>query len=315
MALNDWYDGSKPNDYEVPWAYALVGLSVLLLMGSALGGIHGAVSTWAYQTALSTAKNENTRLKHRVARHDAVKAFLGNQAVNEEADIYGLLLSEIEVVERAAATEIARQPQVASFDVASTLLSDQRLQRQLTTMRKQAGTRRDLMAQLERGLGEAGFNTTIKLRQGEVIVHLAGSYFTRGSSRVTPRLAKNLQKVFSIYADHVFDHAAFKKNIAQIELVALGDKKDDLLDMDLGYQRSRSIYRSVFDTKKTKFKNQKDLMKLIKVSRIDYLEAQPSLQNKQETAANLCRHYGCEDPKKIVFKVHFKESGEAHAKP
>ncbi|MEZ4750045.1 MAG: hypothetical protein R3B54_05295 [Bdellovibrionota bacterium] len=293
----------------------LAGLSVLLLMGSALGGIHGAVSTWAYQTALSTAKSENTRLKHRVARHDAVKAFLGNQAVNEEADIYGLLLSEIEVVERAAATEISRQPQVASLDVANTLLSNKRLQRQLTTMRKQAGTRRDLMSQLERRLGEAGFNTTIKLRQGEVIVHLAGSYFTRGSSRVTPRLQKNLQTVFSIYADHIFNHSNFKRNITQIELVALGDKKDDLLDMDLGYQRSRSIYRSIFDAKKTKFKNQKDLMKLIKVSRIDYLEAQPSLQNKQDSASSLCQHYGCEDPKKIVLKAHFKESGDTHAKP
>jgi len=162
-------------------------------------------------------------------------------------------------------------------------------------------------------------------KTGDVILSFGDEYFDTGRADLKPNMEKTLRKFMPLYAKSLFKNENIAKNIESVEIVGFSSptykgkyidpqslSQDDRnavnYNLDLSYQRARSIFNQIFDTKKMQYENQKKLLPLVKVTGWSFLaegikgtDVQNGMSHKE-----YCEKYNCKKDQKVIIKFNLR---------
>lgn len=197
----------------------------------------------------------------------------------------------------------------------------------LAASKAQLQAKANAAKRLKDALGKAGVKAQVDKKSGDVLIEFGDEYFDTGSAELKPRMRTILGKAMPAYADSLFKDKRFASKIASIEVVGFASptykgryvdpsslSEDDraavTYNLDLSYNRAKSIFNYVFDTQKLKFKFQKDMLPLVKVSGRSYLGEGIQGRDVQQgiSIEEYCAQYDCRKAQKVIIKFNLKDN-------
>jgi len=193
------------------------------------------------------------------------------------------------------------------------------------TLAKKA-ERRMLAQRISTSLAKAGISAIVDRDTGEVTVQFLEEYFEYGKADLGPKMRSQLEKFFPAYAAALFEggggsHIAnidivgfasptFRGRFVDPESLETGDRTAVNFNMDLSYQRAKSIFSFVFDTSKMQFANQKDILPLVRVTGRSYLAERRSTVARapaSKGSQDYCQVFDCQKSQRVIIKFNLKE--------
>lgn len=188
-----------------------------------------------------------------------------------------------------------------------------------------------LIKTLQENLRLNGSSTAVDPTNGDLILTFRDSYFDISSAILKPSMKKTLEEIVPTYAKSLFQDKKVSDNIASVEIIGFasptyknkvyttaemhpGHKHAINYNMDLSYQRAKSIFAYIFDSARMSYPFQKELLRLVTVSGRSYLASDDSsirkptsedLDDKHER--HVCDYVDCAKTQKAIIKIHFKK--------
>jgi chromosome segregation ATPase len=183
-------------------------------------------------------------------------------------------------------------------------------------------TKKKLADQIRNRFKRAGIDVDIDEKSGEVVLDFKNSYFNTGSAELKKEMIATLQKFMPIYSEGLFEDQTTANKIASVEIIGFASPtyKGKLVDpssldqsnrsavnynLDLSFNRAKSIFTYIFDTNKMQYNNQKRLLGIVKVSGRSFL-AQDNKTSGGD-AADFCSAHDCKKEQKVVIKFNLKD--------
>ncbi len=202
--------------------------------------------------------------------------------------------------------------------------SKKELERELASLKSREEEKAQLAKKLNDNFRKTGLNAQVNMKSGEVVINFGNEYFDTGKAELKPGMIKILEKALPVYAVSLMEDKKISEKIASVEIIGfasptykgkyvnpkeLSSKTRKAVDynMDLSYQRAKSIFDYVFDPKKMVFNYQKELLSLTKVSGQGYLRESVLDRGVQLSGQEFCARYDCTKSQKVVIKFYFKE--------
>ncbi|MDB9786505.1 hypothetical protein OAB57_00220 [Bacteriovoracaceae bacterium] len=186
--------------------------------------------------------------------------------------------------------------------------------------------RKRLIAQLKDNFKQSGISADIDSKSGDMIISFGRNYFPTGKASLNGNMRKTLEKFVPIYAKSLFQNRNIAKNISSVEIIGFssptyrgkfidpqslreGDREAVNYNLDLSYQRARSIFQHIFDTKMMKFKYQQKLLKSVKVTGRSFLSEDVKGRSLRAglTSDELCKKFNCTGSQKVIIKFNMEE--------
>lgn len=185
-------------------------------------------------------------------------------------------------------------------------------------------TKKKLADQIRNRFKRAGIDVDIDEKSGEVVLDFKNSYFNTGSAELKKEMIATLQKFIPIYSDGLFEDQTTASKIASVEIIGFASPtyKGKLVDpssldpanrsavnynLDLSFNRAKSIFSYIFDTNKMQYNNQKRLLGIVKVSGRSFLAQDASKTTGGGDAADFCSAHDCKKEQKVVIKFNLKD--------
>ena len=191
---------------------------------------------------------------------------------------------------------------------------------QLAKAKSEAEARRNIAREIKAGFAKAGIKAEIDGETGDVTLDFGDAYFETGKANIKPEMAKILQKAMPIYSKSLMENKKIADKISAVEIIGFAsptyknrvidpksldpaDKKAAEYNMDLSYQRARSIYLYAFDTDVMRYNHQKEMRALVKVSGKSFFEAAKITREvASETPATFCKKFDCKKSQRVLIK-------------
>ncbi|MFN8846791.1 MAG: microtubule-binding protein, partial [Bdellovibrionales bacterium] len=160
-------------------------------------------------------------------------------------------------------------------------------------------------------------------RTGEVVINFGDVYFDNDSSKLKPKMKEVLEKAMPEYSKALFADGKLREKVTSVEVIGFASPtyKGKYIDpksldpevrkavdynLDLSYQRARSIFQHIFDSERLTFQHQKDLLPLIKVTGRSFLaEKLPNIRNP--SSKNYCDQHDCKKAQRVIIKFSFDD--------
>ncbi len=197
---------------------------------------------------------------------------------------------------------------------------------ELDKAREQLEARKQLTNQIAQNLKKAGVDVQVDGKTGDVILTFGDQYFDTGRADLKPRMISKLEKFVPVYSQSLFQNAEISNKIGSVEIIGFAsptyqgryvdpsslhtkDREAVNYNLDLSYNRAKSIFNHIFDTSKMSYKNQKDLLPLVKVTGRSYLADGVKGRNIASglSVQEYCKQYDCEQSQKVIIKFNLKE--------
>lgn len=197
------------------------------------------------------------------------------------------------------------------------------LQGDLARAKAEADARREISKRIKEGFAKAGVKADIDDRTGEVVINFGDVYFDNDSAKLKPQMMSVLQKAMPEYSKALFADNKLRDKITSVEIIGFASptykgkyvdpksldpsiRKAVDYNMDLSYQRARSIFQHIFDHDKLSFQHQKDLLPLIKVTGRSFLaEKKEGVRNP--SSKNYCDTHDCKRAQRVIIKFSFDD--------
>lgn len=177
--------------------------------------------------------------------------------------------------------------------------------------------RKDVAKEIKKGFEKAGVKADIDLQTGEVMLDFGDSYFESGSAKLNEDMKSILEKAMPVYAKSLFGNDKVKGKISAVEIVgfasptykgkyvdpnssAKNDKQALKYNMDLSYQRAKSIFTHIIDDKTMEFDHQKDMFPVMKVSGRSFLEVM-KVKNVSP-GVDFCKVNDCKKSQRVIIR-------------
>jgi outer membrane protein OmpA-like peptidoglycan-associated protein len=204
----------------------------------------------------------------------------------------------------------------------------QQLAGDLTRAKAVANKRRELAKRIRESLNSAGVSANVDERTGDVILTFDNEYFETNEARLKPGMRKILDKFIPVYARSLFSDPKIAEEIKSVELVGFAspthnnryvdpaslsaaDKKAVNYNIDLSYQRAKSIFNYIFDTNRIRYEKQDRLLSMVKVTGRSYLASKKDkVQGRSPASMNakeFCRIYNCLESQRVIIKFNIEE--------
>lgn len=184
-------------------------------------------------------------------------------------------------------------------------------------------TKKRLADQIRKNFKKNGIDVDVDEKTGEVVLDFKNSYFETGHADLKPEMISILQKFIPIYSEGLFEDSTTANKIASIEIIGFASPtfKGKLVDpssldqsnrsavnynLDLSYNRAKSIFSYIFDTNKMKYNNQQRLLGLVKVTGRSFL-AKTGNNNTDSSADSFCSAHDCKKEQRVVIKFNLKD--------
>src|SRR5205823_6386783 len=132
---------------------------------------------------------------------------------------------------------------------------------------------RELANRIKDNFKKAGINADVDLKTGDVTINFQNEYFDTGSANLKGGMLQILKKFMPEYAKSLFQDPKIASRIANVEIVGFAsptykgkyvdpsslsqeDRAAVNFNMDLSYQRAKSIFEPMFNTQLMQFQHQ-----------------------------------------------------------
>jgi chromosome segregation ATPase len=222
---------------------------------------------------------------------------------------------------------LGKQLEGAKNGMAGLENSNKALAGDLAAAQRKLNEQRMLADAIQKNFRKAGIDASVDGKTGDVVINFQGEYFDTGSADLKTGMKSILEKTFPVYAKSLMENKAIASKIGSVEIVGFASPtyKGKSIDpsslsaesrqavnynMDLSYQRAKSIFQHVFDTDVMQFQHQKTLLPLVKVSGRSYL-ATDKLPGRSTAAlsqgADYCSVFDCKKSQRVIIKFNLRE--------
>jgi hypothetical protein len=197
---------------------------------------------------------------------------------------------------------------------------------QLAGARAQANARKVLANSIAKAFAKSGVKSGVDANTGDVVIDFGDNYFDTGRSDLKPEMTGVLENTLPAYARGLFADPKVASKISSVEMIGYAsptykgryvdpesldpdDRKAVSYNLDLSYQRAKSIFSYVFDTNKMSFEHQRTLLPLVKVTGRSFLE---EAKKQRGIAAgtsikDFCKQYDCKKAQRVIIKINLKD--------
>lgn len=194
---------------------------------------------------------------------------------------------------------------------------------ELARAKAEIDARKNAAKEIKDAFARAGVKADVDGQTGDVTLDFGDHYFETGRAEIKPEMAAILRKAIPIYAKSLMENRKIAGKLESVEIVGFAsptykgrvidpksmdpeDRKAAEYNMDLSYQRARSIYQYVFDQDKLKFTHQKDVRNLVKVSGKSFFEANRVADRDiaSESVGSFCKKYDCKKSQRVLIKFN-----------
>ncbi len=196
---------------------------------------------------------------------------------------------------------------------------------ELAQAQENLNAKKKLAAQIMKSFAAKGVKADVDGRTGDVMLEFGDQYFDTGRAELKPKMRSVLEKAIPSYSASLFDDPKVAAKIQAVEIVGFAsptykgkfidpksldpsDRQAVNFNLDLSYNRARSIFNYVFDKNKMSFKYQKQLLPLVKVTGRSFLsnddERKPATAG---TAEEFCRKNDCARLQRVIIKFQLKD--------
>lgn len=232
--------------------------------------------------------------------------------------------AKLSAAEKAAQLAEFNQKAKAQNDAMGSKIAS--LQGDLAAAQEKANARVKLSQEIAKALKSAGVDADVNPNTGDVTIAFGNDYFDHGSSNLKSSMANVLKKFVPKYSESLFKDPKIADKITSVDIVGFAsptykgkyidpqslspeDQKAAKYNLDLSYQRARAIFDYMFDTKKINYKNQKQLLPLVKVTgRSFFTEGRapagvtPGMDQKQ-----FCQQVDCKQAQRVIIKFNLDD--------
>ena len=201
------------------------------------------------------------------------------------------------------------------------------LERNLKASIEKQNEQKRLAQSIKSGFAKHGIDADIDLKTGDVTINFKDEYFDSGSSALKTGMKSTLEKLIPEYAKSLFIDPKIASRISSVEIVGFAsptyqgkyvnpgslspdDRNAVNYNMDLSYQRAKSIFEHVFDTNKMTFAHQKTLLPLVKVGGRSYLATDKNQDRGVSSSTSIsdyCKLYDCKKSQKVIIKFNLRD--------
>jgi outer membrane protein OmpA-like peptidoglycan-associated protein len=288
-----------------------------------------------FQAALDNAGKELERTRGSIK--DVEGKYQASMASLQKADARLQQERELEAGQQAALNNAGKELARTRGDmknmegqyqasVASLQKNNQGLSSDLAAAQAKLNAQKELASQISKNFAAAGIDAAVDGKTGDVIINFKNEYFDTGRSDLKNGMKSILEKTFPVYAKSLMENPKIAKKIGSVEIVGFASPtyKGKSVDpsslstesreavnynMDLSYQRAKSIFEHVFDTNKMQFADQQKLLPLVKVSGRSYLATDrlPGRSTATTDGQDYCSVFDCKKSQRVIIKFNLKE--------
>lgn len=189
-----------------------------------------------------------------------------------------------------------------------------------------ANARKKLADRIIKNFHKAGIKANVDPNTGDVFLSFGKHYFDTGRANLKNEMKNILKKFIPIYSQSLFEDEKVAQKLSSVEIIGFAsptykgkyvdpkslkpkDKKAVSYNLDLSYNRAKSIFNYIFDTKKLNYQHQKDLLSLVKVTGRSFLaEGAKGLDVKSGlTQKEYCKKFDCKKSQKVFIKFNLQD--------
>jgi outer membrane protein OmpA-like peptidoglycan-associated protein len=300
-----------------------------------------ATATQLTQTQGTVEKlgQENSRLEGELesasGRHKAEMERLrgefenakGKERAAFEAAIAREKLSGAERAAREAAfkAEAEKKAKALAGQIAEADRKFRESQRALAKAQENLNAKKNLARQIKRNFASSGVKAEVDERSGDVLLSFGDEYFDTGAATLKPRMREIINKAMPAYSSSLFDDPKVAEKIQSVEIIGFAsptyrgkfvnpasldpkDREAVNYNLDLSYNRARSIFNYVFDKEQVSFKHQERLLPLVKVTGRSFLSNDTNRDPAANTSAEeFCRKNDCAKLQRVIIKFTLRD--------
>lgn len=186
--------------------------------------------------------------------------------------------------------------------------------------------KKKLAKKIADNLAKNGIKAGVDGKTGDVTIQFGDEYFDTGRADLKPNMKQVLQKFVPTYAKSLLEDEKVAKEISSVEIVGFSsptyqgryvdpaslDVKDRAAvsyNLDLSYNRAKSIFNYMFDKNTMTYTHQKDMLPLVKVTGRSFLAEEVKGRNIASGLAikDYCAQYNCEKSQKVIIRFNLKD--------
>jgi outer membrane protein OmpA-like peptidoglycan-associated protein/inosine/xanthosine triphosphate pyrophosphatase family protein len=196
----------------------------------------------------------------------------------------------------------------------------------LAATQAKLNAQKELADGIAKNLAKAGISANVDGKTGDVTINFQDEYFDTGSANLKNGMRSILEKAIPAYAQSLFKDPKIASKISSVEIVGFAsptykgktvdpssldpnDRQAVNFNMDLSYQRAKSIFEYTFDTNRMTFPHQQELLPLVKVSGRSYLATDKLTGRTPAGTTNdeYCAKFDCKKTQRVIIRFNLKE--------
>ena len=199
-------------------------------------------------------------------------------------------------------------------------------QGQLAKATENLNAKKNLAKSIKDNFKKYGVQAEVDEGTGDVMLSFGDEYFSTGQAELKPKMRAILEQAMPAYSASLFEDAKIANKIQSVEIVGFASPtyKGKFVDpknmdpenraavnynLDLSYNRARSIFNHVFDKSKMSFKHQERLLPMVKVTGRSFLANDKNRDPAGGTgsAEQFCRQNDCAKLQRVIIKFTLKD--------
>ncbi|MBA2404122.1 MAG: hypothetical protein H0V66_05075 [Bdellovibrionales bacterium] len=186
--------------------------------------------------------------------------------------------------------------------------------------------KKKLAKKIANNFAKNGIKAGVDGKTGDVTIQFGDEYFDTGKSDLKENMKNVLQKFVPTYSKSLLEDEKVAKEISSVEIIGFSsptykgkyvdpkslkeqDRAAVSYNLDLSYNRAKSIFSYMFDKKSMNYKHQTDMLPLVKVTGRSFL-AEEVVGRDIATALDTkdyCKQYNCEKSQKVIIRFNLKD--------
>jgi myosin heavy subunit len=209
-------------------------------------------------------------------------------------------------------------------DIGSLQKANDALAKNLQASIAKLNQQRQLAQRIKDNFRKSGIDADVDLKTGDVTINFKNEYFDTGSATLKGGMLQILKKFMPEYARSLFQDPKIANRIANVEIVGFAsptykgkyidpaslspeDRTAVNFNMDLSYQRAKSIFEPIFDTRLMQFDHQNRLLPLVKVTGRSFLATERMPGRTPSSGGDYCQNFDCKKSQRVIIKFNLKD--------
>jgi hypothetical protein len=178
---------------------------------------------------------------------------------------------------------------------------------------------------IKQGFQQAGIKADVDSGTGDVVLDFGKEYFDTDSHDLKPGMMETIRKAMPVYARSLFGEESGDARISAIEIIGFAsptfagkpvnprslsaqNRQAVNYNLDLSYERARSIFEYAFDPDNLKFEHQETMLPLIKVTGRSFFTEEVNPEDTGNLSREeFCKLYDCFGSQRVIIKFGLAE--------